>query len=1028
MLSPHVSAPSVIVAVCGAVVASATTAVAADAGKRAFNLPRGDAAATLKLFAAAAGTPIVYLVDRVRGTTTQAVSGEFTPREALERMLAGSVLEAEQDGATGAFIVSRKALKGEVGPVSNPQTQPRTAPMKSPRTLLAALAGWLALGNTTTQAQQTSTSPTATELIELSPFNVSTEKDVGYQAVDTLSGGRMAINLLANPGDVSALTRDFLDDIGALEMTDITPWLTSAVQTDNSGDRDFGNSLSIRGLSVATNLRNYFRYDTSIDGYIMERVEGSRGPNAIMYGESNAGGAVGITTKQAKFRNFGSVDVRTDSNGSIYSAIDVNQKLNDRLALRAAAFYSDRELWYDRGSNKRRGAFLTGTYNPWKNATLRVDLERTNGLATTFRTFTDQSSNWDGTTTVSAALAANPAATSGLSARLNNNFGVVIIPATGKSYNFQNFAQTTGSGLTLNFNDPRPDGRTPFPRLPSRGYQIRPADQLADQETSYYSAVFDQQIIAGLNLQLAADASSVQRDVMTRDIGGNAVRTDVSRNLPDGTPNANFGKQYFEARLEQSLSDQWQQNYRATLSYDLKLGRNSQLFSVNLLRRDGTFDVVQEREGRTNGTLPAKNNGANSILYRFYLDQPGLSVPNRTTVDGTEIGRWLNRDSLNLSTLDSLVLATIGTYFDRKLTVLAGLREDEASTNQRSHVDYTPTGDINSYRYFEKSRKQKSSSAGFTYFPIKPLGLYANYAEGFLPIQNESWWVGSRGEVSFTVAESKSLGLRFNLKDSFLVGSLGYYTTDEGDRVVGVTKTEINRIWTNLSTSNPATLDNLIGGPFSSFNDTLDYFAEGFEADVVMNVTKQLRLMANIALPETKQDNANPDLIEYYNKNRAQWQAGLTDPLLSAAQKTQIQNDLNTILGYVNGAVNGRSINGTTKYRANLFANYSFRADQIRGLSIGAGVNMYGKQLIGNTPTDGFDYIYTDAYELFMVKVAYAFKYRRMPISLQLTANNLLDHKDPIFRNVSTVGGATYRNNYVYVDPRTINLNLNVKF
>jgi hypothetical protein len=76
------------------------------------------------------------------------------------------------------------------------------------------------------------------------------------------------------------------------------------------------------------------------------------------------------------------------------------------------------------------------------------------------------------------------------------------------------------------------------------------------------------------------------------------------------------------------------------------------------------------------------------------------------------------------------------------------------------------------------------------------------------------------------------------------------------------------------------------------------------------------------ALPKTKQNNVNPHLIEYYNRNLAQWQGGLTDPLLKAAQRTAIQNDLTTILGLVNGAVNGRTINGTAKYRANIFANY----------------------------------------------------------------------------------------------------------
>jgi len=310
------------------------------------------------------------------------------------------------------------------------------------RILTLAAAGVLTLGLASGHAQSLPASSSGADTVQLSPFEVSTDRDSGYQAVDTLSGGRMAINLLANPSDVSVLTREFLDDIGALEMTDMTNWLTSAVQTDNSESRDFGNSLSIRGLSAGVNLRNYFRYDTSIEGYIIERLEGSRGPNALMYGESNAGGAVGVATKQAKFRNFGSADLRTDSRGSIYSAIDLNRKVSDRLALRAAAFYSERKQWYDRSYNDRRGAFLTGTYRPWKNASVRVDLEQTRASVSTYRTYVDQTSNWDGVTTVPGPLAANPAAATGLSARLNNAFGVVIIPGMEKVYNFQNYGSS----------------------------------------------------------------------------------------------------------------------------------------------------------------------------------------------------------------------------------------------------------------------------------------------------------------------------------------------------------------------------------------------------------------------------------------------------------------------------------------------------------------------------------------------------------------------------------------------------------
>lgn len=187
MLSPHVSAPLAVVALCGAVVADAATTVAAPAEKRTFNLPRGDAAVTLKQFAAAAaGTPIVYLVDRVRSAVTNAVSGEFTPRDALERMLAGSALEAAQDAATGALVVSRKRTAEtatspeEVGPVSDPQPKPPPKPMKSPRTLLAALAAWLVAGSVLdaqtapvgggAQSPATAKMPGRDEIVALSPL------------------------------------------------------------------------------------------------------------------------------------------------------------------------------------------------------------------------------------------------------------------------------------------------------------------------------------------------------------------------------------------------------------------------------------------------------------------------------------------------------------------------------------------------------------------------------------------------------------------------------------------------------------------------------------------------------------------------------------------------------------------------------------------------------------------------------------------------------------------------------------------
>lgn len=85
----------------------AACALGADTSKKSFQLPAGDATATLKRFSEQSGEQIVYPVDAVRGVQTNAVSGELSAREALDRLLAGTELRVVQDAKTGALAVNR---------------------------------------------------------------------------------------------------------------------------------------------------------------------------------------------------------------------------------------------------------------------------------------------------------------------------------------------------------------------------------------------------------------------------------------------------------------------------------------------------------------------------------------------------------------------------------------------------------------------------------------------------------------------------------------------------------------------------------------------------------------------------------------------------------------------------------------------------------------------------------------------------------------------------------------------------------
>jgi iron complex outermembrane recepter protein len=78
-----------------------------ESSLRRFDLPDEAASKSLKLFSEQAGIQVLVPLDRVKGVRTNAVHGEFTPADALERMVAGTELRVLRDKATGALGVKR---------------------------------------------------------------------------------------------------------------------------------------------------------------------------------------------------------------------------------------------------------------------------------------------------------------------------------------------------------------------------------------------------------------------------------------------------------------------------------------------------------------------------------------------------------------------------------------------------------------------------------------------------------------------------------------------------------------------------------------------------------------------------------------------------------------------------------------------------------------------------------------------------------------------------------------------------------
>ena len=149
---------------CRAVAATAVAAGAiAEEQKRNYRLPHGEAAAILAQFATESGRPILFMMDAVRGEQTNDLTGSYTPREALDRLLAGTALVAVHDPTSGGFIINRRPPppkpeqaeaekargppNGHATPLpATPTTaQPKSkeSPTLKKRALSFLLAGWL---------------------------------------------------------------------------------------------------------------------------------------------------------------------------------------------------------------------------------------------------------------------------------------------------------------------------------------------------------------------------------------------------------------------------------------------------------------------------------------------------------------------------------------------------------------------------------------------------------------------------------------------------------------------------------------------------------------------------------------------------------------------------------------------------------------------------------------------------------------------------------------------------------------------
>ncbi len=236
------------------------------------------------------------------------------------------------------------------------------------------------------------------EPLKLSPFTVTTNRNQGYFAANTLAGSRMNTNLADLASSISVVTKQQMEDTASIDVNDVFRYevntegsgtYTPATQsfrsdgfldvnaggTQGSSTNTFTNSTAnrVRGIGVPSSAINYYPAISSIpmDSYNVSSVEISRGPNSMLFGLGSPAGIVNQTTSQAVLnKSSNTATLRFDQYGSYRGSFAFNRSLiDDKLAIYGAFLYDDRQ--FDRKpsydlTRRQYGAF---TFKPFSKTT-----------------------------------------------------------------------------------------------------------------------------------------------------------------------------------------------------------------------------------------------------------------------------------------------------------------------------------------------------------------------------------------------------------------------------------------------------------------------------------------------------------------------------------------------------------------------------------------------------------------------------------------------------------------------------------
>lgn len=900
----------------------------------------------------------------------------------------------------------------------------------------------------------------ATPTVRLNPFVVTTEKDDGYRATNSISGTRLNSAIRDVPLALEVVTEEFMRDIGASDLREALRYSAGVVldsQADYGDARpssaDDGEvfdrrgssgqtasatntNYKLRGFQTAITLRNGFRRTATTDAVNVARAEVVRGPSALLYGIGNFGGIVNVVTKRPLSAPRYEVAAGFGSDEYYRATLDATGPLGstDRVTYRLGAAWQERGWWQE--FNDQELFFISPTLNvrvtdkTLLNVELETGRERVDGIG--FFGIRDKAAGsptqarnqpylplagknqktfrLSGPDTFVETRTDNllAEATHSFSERLAVNFGL-------------NYSRTDRSSLNIDDQQLRDDDNTAAAQA-ARGHLWR---TWVTQTQGYFSDFPPQTLTRAIVRYFWRDAASVE--------------------------------------------DRHQ--YRAEATYSFSVGGTQ-----HTLLLGNTWDRSENRVlGRRTSANPAT--GATTFLFRAIddasyfrfggaTDEPGLVPFERFSQH-----RW-NRGHY---------LVYQGKYFSDRLQTISGVRYDR-SDSRRNNFNAI-TGDPTTVSTpLSGATKEYSPQMGFSYRLSNAVSAYALYSTGIQPVTNvdgagvpfeptkatnleaglkieafngkvsgtfslfqierndfprQIWWAPNPAHSTHPFDASRPISYYFTPNPAIVPGLADYsartfFEADPADRAIikahfdalSVKDAPFTWLWDN----NPARANHpsmRTGAAVRSDDE-----AKGFDAQFILAPIPNWQTVVNYAMVKRRiTSGANFVKFPAYSEFSI-WYAdrlGPTDAWGGGSNYSDIQ-DSSTFLGETN--VNkGASLDDTPRHTVSVWTNYRFTDGPLRGFGVGAGVQWFGERdWRAGSSGDGTTFIVNDGDPNSRI-LDTTTSDAKLNVDLLLSYVRRIDGRDWRFAlNVYNLLDDQHRYGEIYNRPRHLRLSASVGF